>query len=400
MVSLLSRFFIKENTTDAEKRTAYGMLCGILGIVLNILLFGGKLIVGIISSSVSITADAFNNLSDAGSSIVTLCGFKLAAAKPDMEHPYGHGRVEYIAGLVISAVIIVMAFELFKESVGKIFHPEATDFSIVVTVVLVVSILVKCYMAYYNSQVASKISSATLKATAQDSLSDCVATGVVLVTSIIGYFTNLQLDGWCGVLVAAFIFYSGFSAARDSIDPLLGTLPTQEFVDEIEQTALAFSKDIVGVHDLMVHDYGPGRKIISLHAEVPADGDILSLHDVIDNLEKKLAKDFGCVATIHMDPVDTKDPRVATLKAQVAEIVKEVHPGITIHDFRAVFGETHSNLIFDMEVPFSCPLDDSQIKISARNLIRERLGQHYYIVLVVDRDNYIHAFKGDSSYGK
>lgn len=393
MVGILSKIFIKENASDAERRTLYGMLCGVLGIVLNIFLFAGKLAAGLISGSVSITADAFNNLSDAGSSIVTLCGFKLAAAKPDPEHPYGHGRVEYIAGLVISAVIIVMAFELLKESVDKILHPEATEFSAIVAVVLIASILVKCYMAFYNSQVAGKIDSAALKATAQDSLSDCVATTVVLITSIVGYFTNFQLDGWCGVLVSVFIFYSGFSAARDSIDPLLGTPPTQEFVDELERTVLSFSDDIVGVHDLMVHDYGPGRKIISLHVEVPADGDILSLHDIIDNLEKKLAKDFGCTATIHLDPVDTKDPRLATLKAQVAEIVKEVHPGITIHDFRAVFGETHSNLIFDMEVPFSCPLDDIQVKIAARKLIRERLGQHYYIVLVVDRDNYIHSAK-------
>ncbi len=393
MITFLSKIFIKENTSEAKKRTLMGMLCGVVGIALNILLFAGKLIAGLISGSVSITADAFNNLSDAGSSIVTLCGFHLAAAKPDSEHPYGHGRVEYISGLVIAAVIIVMAFELLKESVGKILHPEATEFSALVLVILLLSIFIKCYMAFYNNGVSKKINSAALKATAQDSLSDCVATSVVLLTSILGYYTSLQLDGWCGVLVSIFIFYSGISAAKDSIDPLLGNPPTQDFVDDIEHTVLDFSDEIVGVHDLMVHDYGPGRKIISLHVEVPADGDILALHDIIDNLEKRLARNFGCTATIHMDPVDTKDPRVATLKEQVAAMVKEVYEGITIHDFRVVFGETHTNLIFDMEVPFACPLDDNQVKIAARKLIRQRLGQNYYIVLVVDRDNYIHSTK-------
>ncbi len=396
MITLLSKLFIKEDAPEAKKRTLYGMLCGMLGIGLNVLLFAGKLAVGLISGSVSITADAFNNLSDAGSSTVTLCGFKLAAAKPDPEHPYGHGRVEYISGLVISAVIIVMAFELFKESVGKIIHPEETEFSLLVAVVLVASILVKCYMAYYNSKVAAKIDSAALKATARDSLSDCVSTAVVLAAGIIGHFTALQPDGWCGVIVSLFIFYSGFSAAKDSIDPLLGNPPTREFVEGIEHTVLEFSDEIAGVHDLMVHDYGPGRKIISLHVEVPADGDILSLHDVIDNLEKKLARDFSCTATIHMDPVDTKDPRVAALKGQVSELVKEIYADITIHDFRVVFGETHTNLIFDMDVPFSCKLDDNQVKTAAAKLIRERLGKVYYAVIEIDRDNYVHKSQMDN----
>ncbi len=391
MITILSKFFIKESTSETRKRTLYGILCGVLGIGLNLLLFAGKFVAGTISGSVSITADAFNNLSDAGSSIVTLCGFKLAAAKPDPEHPYGHGRVEYISGLVISAVIIAMAIELLKESIGKILHPEVTEFSILVAVVLIVSILIKCYMAYYNSQVAGKIDSAALRATAKDSLSDCIATAVVLATGILGCFTPLQLDGWCGVLVSVFIFYSGISAARDSIDPLLGNPPTQEFVEDIAHTALKFNENIVGVHDLMVHDYGPGRKIISIHAEVPADGDILSFHDIIDNLEKKLAVDFNCIATIHMDPVDIKDPRVTSLRTRVSELVKEIHPDITIHDFRVVFGETHTNLIFDMDVPFACSLDDKQVKAIARKSIRDALGQQYYAVITVDRDNYIHS---------
>ena len=251
MITLLSKIFIKENEPETKRRTLYGMLCGIVGIVLNILLFAGKLLAGLASGSVSITADAFNNLSDAGSSSITLCGFKLAAKRPDSKHPYGHGRMEYISGLVIAAIIIVMAFELFKESVEKIRHPEATQFSALAAAILVVSILVKCYMAYYNSRVARKIDSSALKATARDSLSDCVSTAVVLFASIVGHFTDLHLDGVSGVFVSAFIFYSGFSAARDSVDPLLGNPPSQEFVDEVERTTLDFSDKIIGVHDLI-----------------------------------------------------------------------------------------------------------------------------------------------------
>ncbi len=391
MITFLSKIFIKESMPEAKKRTLFGMLCGILGIVLNLLLFAGKLVAGLLSASVSIMADACNNLSDAGSSIVTLCGFKLSEAAPDPEHPYGHGRMEYISGLVIAAVIIVMAFELFKESVDKIRHPQSSGFSVIVAAVLIASILVKCYMAYFNHQTAKRIESAALMATAKDSMGDCLATTVVLLTSILGHYTGLQLDGWCGVLVSAFIFYSGISAARDSIDPLLGNPPSQEFVRELEQTVMSFSPQIVGVHDLMVHDYGPGRKILSLHAEVPADGDILALHDIIDNLEHKLAQEFGCVATIHMDPVDTKDPRVRALKEQVAAIACEIYEDITIHDFRVVFGETHTNLIFDMEVPFSCKLTDTQIKGAAGECIREKLGENFFAVIVIDRDNYIHV---------
>ncbi len=387
MLRLLSALFIHENTPEAQKRTLYGMLCGILGIGLNILLFAGKLIAGVMTDSVSVTADAFNNLSDAGSSAVTLFGFKLAAAKPDTEHPYGHGRVEYISGLAIAAVIIVMAFELFKESVGKILHPEATEFSLLAAAVLIASIAVKCYMANYNRRAAKQIDSPALMAAARDSLSDCIATAVVLGSGLVSRYTSLQTDGWCGVLVSVFIFLSGFCAARDSVSPLLGNPPSREFVGDIEKTVLGFSPEIAGVHDLMVHDYGPGRKIISLHVEVPADGDILTLHDIIDNLEKTLARDFSCTATIHMDPVDTKDPRIAALKEQVGAIVKEIDSNITIHDFRAVFGKTHTNLIFDMKVPFACPLEDSQVKTAAAKRIRERLGNCYYAVIDVDRND-------------
>jgi len=244
-------------------------------------------------------------------------------------------------------------------------------------------------MSYYNSSIGKKIDSSPLKATAVDSLSDCIATTVVLVSAVIAHFAGINLDGWSGILVSLFIFYAGFSAGKEAIDPLLGTPPEREYIERIESIVLGFHEDIVGVHDLMIHDYGPGRKIISLHAEVPCDRNILELHDIIDVLEKTLDKELGCVTTIHMDPVDLNNPEVARLKSEVANLVKEIHEDITIHDFRVVFGETHTNLIFDMAVPFVCKLDDSQVCIEARQLIKAHIGDNYYAVIEVDRDNYV-----------
>ena len=364
------------------------MVCGFVGIFFNIILFVGKLLAGIITSSISITADALNNLSDAGSSIVTLAGFKLAAQKPDSKHPYGHGRIEYLAGLAVAAVILIMGFELFRDSIGKVLHPQNTEFSYVVIFILLASILVKCYMAYYNYSIGKEIDSATVRAAAMDSMSDCIATGAVLVTTVLNHLYGWQLDGYCGILVSLFIMYSGIQAARDSVDPLLGIEPDEEFLQQIEDISLSFDENIVGIHDLMVHDYGPGRKIISLHAEVPADSNMIQIHDVIDNLEKKLSKDLGCMATIHMDPVAVNDPEVKELKHQVADLVKEVLDAITIHDFRVVKGDTHTNLIFDMVVPFSCKCTDREMADMVADKIKEKLGNNYYAVIDVDRANH------------
>ena len=388
MVRKIAMAFVPKDGTEVEKRSIYGMVCGFVGIFFNIILFVGKLLAGIITSSISITADALNNLSDAGSSIVTLAGFKLAAQKPDSKHPYGHGRIEYLAGLAVAAVILIMGFELFRDSIGKVLRPQDTEFSYVVIFILLASILVKCYMAYYNYSIGKEIDSAAVRAAAMDSMSDCIATGAVLVTTVLNHLYGWQLDGYCGILVSLFIMYSGIQAARDSVDPLLGIEPDEEFLQQIEDISLSFDENIVGIHDLMVHDYGPGRKIISLHAEVPADSNMIQIHDVIDNLEKKLSKDLGCMATIHMDPVAVNDPEVKELKHQVADLVKEVLEAITIHDFRVVKGDTHTNLIFDIVVPFSCKCTDREIADMVADKIKEKLGNNYYAVIDVDRANH------------
>ncbi len=396
MITLMYKLFFSGKSSDPDlpdvkeeenkKRSAYGMLCGITGIILNICLFAGKLFAGLISKSVSIIADAFNNLSDAGSSVVTLLGFKVASQKADSEHPYGHGRFEYISALIVSAVIIVMGFELAKESVDRIIHPEVSDVSTITVIILAASILIKLYMAYYNSRIGKKIDSAPLKAAATDSLCDCIATGMVLITAVLAYFTSVKLDGWAGLVVSFFILYAGYSSGREAIDPLLGTPPDPEFIRHIKDIVLDFDENVIGIHDLMIHDYGPGRKIISLHAEVPSDIDMLQAHDVIDNLEKKLSRELGCTATIHMDPIQTNDPRVNTLKEKVSELVMRIDENITVHDFRVVFGDTHTNMVFDMAVPFSCTLDEMQIKTEASNLIKSELGKKYYAVITIDRE--------------
>ncbi len=388
MVRKIAMAFVPKDGTEVEKRSIYGMVCGFVGIFFNIILFVGKLLAGIITSSISITADALNNLSDAGSSIVTLAGFKLAAQKPDSKHPYGHGRIEYLAGLAVAAVILIMGFELFRDSTGKVLHPQDTEFSYVVIFILLASILVKCYMAYYNYSIGKEIDSAAVRAAAMDSMSDCIATGAVLVTTVLNHLYGWQLDGYCGILVSFFIMYSGIQAARDSVDPLLGIEPDEEFLQQIEDISLSFDENIVGIHDLMVHDYGPGRKIISLHAEVPADSNMIQIHDVIDNLEKKLSKDLGCMATIHMDPVAVNDPEVKELKHKVADLAKEVLDAITIHDFRVVKGDTHTNIIFDMVVPFSCKCTDREMADMVADKIKEKLGNNYYAVIDVDRANH------------
>lgn len=386
MVTLLAKLFIKEELPAEKKRSAYGMLCGLVGIALNVLLFIGKFFAGAISNSIAITADAFNNLSDAGSSAVTLAGFKLAEQKPDPHHPFGHGRIEYISGLIVSAIILIMAFELVSDSIQKIIHPADTEFSVIIVVILLASILVKCYMAFYNSSIGKRIGSAAIRATATDSLSDCIATTVVLISTLVGYYTGLHIDGVCGVLVGLFIFYAGFSAARDTLAPLLGQPPEKEFVERIQEIVTTYDENVIGIHDLIVHDYGPGRRMISLHAEVPADGNIMELHDIIDNIEMKLTKELGCAATIHMDPVITNDEHISTLKKQTIQIVKDIDPVISLHDFRVVEGETHTNIIFDIIVPFHFRLSDEEITDLIKAQIQKQMGEDHFAVIQVDKD--------------
>uniref|UniRef100_UPI0040569179 cation diffusion facilitator family transporter n=1 Tax=Agathobacter sp. TaxID=2021311 RepID=UPI0040569179 len=385
MVTMLANILKLEQLPADKKHSAYGKLCGIVGILLNIILFAGKFFAGMLSNSIAITADAFNNLSDAGSSVVTLVGFKLAEQKPDSDHPFGHGRIEYLSGLIVSAVILMMAFELIKDSIGKILHPEEVAFSGIIVAILLLSIVGKCYMAYYNLSIGKRIGSAALKATGMDSLSDCISTAVVLAATLVGHYTKLQIDGFCGIAVGCLIFGAGIHAAKETLDPLLGQPPEKEYVDRIEHIVMSFDENIIGVHDLMVHDYGPGRQIISLHAEVPAEGDMLAIHDIVDNLERKLQREMGCVATIHMDPVVTTDSRVGILKGQCNAIVKSIGNVLTLHDFRAVFGETHTNLIFDVIVPYDFALSDSETIRLIQQKVKEEIGDTYFAVVKVDK---------------
>ena len=386
MLKLLTRLFIRdsENVRDARVRRAYGTLCGVYGIFLNILLFAGKYFAGMISGSVAITADAFNNLSDAGSSVITLLGFAVAAKKPDPEHPFGHGRFEYLAGFVLSALIVVMGVELGKSSIEKILSPAPVEAGLLPAAILLVSIAVKLYMSAYNRAVGKKIGSAAMEATAMDSLSDCAATAAVLAATLIGHFTSLQIDGWCGIVVAALVLWAGIQAARDTISPLLGQPPAPEFVQRIEEIVLS-SPVVQGIHDLIVHDYGPGRVMISLHAEVPAHGDIMALHDEIDNIEQRLRRELGCAATIHMDPIVTDDKLTAETRERVAQLVRGIDEHITIHDFRMVTGPTHTNVIFDAVVPFKFRLSDHEVEQEIQAAVK-RLDSSYFAVVQIDRD--------------
>lgn len=381
MVTLLARLLIKDRTDEARTRRAYGILCGAVGICLNVLLFAGKFFAGLLSGSIAITADAFNNLSDAGSSFVTLLGFHLAGQKADAGHPFGHGRIEYLSGLVVSVLILLMGVELGKSSVGKILHPEAVDSSPLVVAILCASIAVKLYMFLYNRRLGRKLGSTAMEATALDSLSDSAATSAVLIATLVGYFTDWMIDGWCGLLVTAFILWSGISAAKETLDPLLGTPPTAELVERIRSLVLAH-KGIIGIHDLIVHDYGPGRMMISLHAEVSASEDVLELHDEIDNVENELREKLGCEAVIHMDPIVTDDGLTQETRERVAALVRCIDDAINIHDFRMVKGPTHTNVIFDAVVPFGFRLSDEEVAKKIRTAVRALDGNYYAVVRV------------------
>ncbi len=385
MVTLLSKFFIKdrENIKKTEVRQAYGILCGAVGIFLNLLLFAGKFLAGFISNSIAITADAFNNLSDAGSSIITLIGFKMAGQKPDPDHPFGHGRIEYISGLLVSVIILLMGFELIKGSAEKILNPEDLTFSPIILAILLISIVVKFYMFLYNRSIGKKLDSSAMMATGTDSISDTLATTVVLVSTLIAHFSGLAIDGWCGVAVGLFICYAGFNAAKDTISPLLGQAPDKEFVKQVYNIVMTH-EEIIGIHDLIVHNYGPGRVLISLHAEVPADGDILSLHDVIDTIEHELRDTLSCHAVIHMDPVQLGDEETERLKEIVQGCLAEIDAALTMHDFRIVSGPTHTNLIFDVVTPYCFSLSDSALVAVITEKVKA-INPTYFVVVDVDK---------------
>ena len=389
MITFLASLFIKDskNYKEPSVRQAYGVLSGAVGIGLNILLFFGKWLAGTISGSIAIIADAFNNLSDAGSSIITLIGFRLSGQEPDPEHPFGHGRMEYISGLLVSVAILVMGFELIGSSIGKLRSPEPIESSALVFGILIASILVKLYMFFYNHSLSKKIESAAMKATSVDSLSDTVATTLVLIATLISKYTGLLLDGWFGILVGLFILYTGGSTLKETIDLLLGQPPKQEFIDEVKEIVLGHSM-VHGVHDLIVHDYGPGRVMISLHAEVDVNGDIQDIHEQIDHIEHELQEKLHCSATIHMDPIVTDDKEVLAMKAKVEEMLHFLDESFSMHDFRMVKGSTRTNLIFDVEVPRKTSYTDNEIVNWLKERIHELPGSKYFAVIQIDHEYY------------
>lgn len=388
MTALLLKWFVRDyqNTRDPKVRDAYGTLSGVTGILLNLLLSAGKFIAGMLTASIAITADAINNLSDAGSSIVSLVGFKMANQPAHKDHPFGHGRIEYVAGLIVSLIILLMGFELAKSSLSKILHPEAMQFSLISLVILVCSIAIKLWMALFNNRLGKLINSPTLRATATDSLSDTIATTVVVLCMLIHHFFQVNIDGIAGLIVACFILFAGYNTAKDTLSPLLGQAPDPEFVRAINDVVMNHS-DVIGLHDLIIHNYGPGRTMLSLHAEVPNDADIMQLHDTIDIIEHELKQKFQCDAVIHMDPILIDDTQAILMREKLAILVHNIAPDCTIHDFRMTKGPQHTNLIFDLVIPYQCPLAEEEVLHQVKDQIAQLDGK-YYAVIQVDR-NYV-----------
>ena len=385
MITLLSRLFIPdhEKTDLPEVRRRYGVLSGTVGIFLNLLLFAGKLSAGILVHSVSITADAFNNLSDAASSVITLIGFKLAGKKADRDHPFGHGRVEYIAGLLISISIIMVGADLAKSSLDRIVSPVQTVFSGAAAAVLAASIAVKLYMFCYNRNLAEAIDSVALRSTAMDSISDCAATSAVLLCQFMSAKLGLHLDGWCGLAVSLFILHTGIRSAFDTVSPLLGQAPDPALTSKIEEIVL-HTEGILDMHDLMIHDYGPGHQIVSLHAEIPSDFSLVHAHEIIDRLETRLDSELGVMSVIHMDPVDSKDHQAHLLRARVLKKLRSMDPDAGLHDFRILRGEDMPAVSFDAQFPFSYKETDESILLALTDYISRELPG-YQAIIRVDR---------------
>lgn len=384
MTNFIIRHFVKdyENVEDGKVRTAYGKLSGAVGIICNAILFFIKLVVGILSSSVSVTADAINNLSDGASSIISLLGFKLASRPADKEHPYGHGRYEYLSGLMVAVIIMVIGVELLKTSVEKLLNPSAAEFNAVTVIVLVFSVILKLWMSVFNTKTGKMINSNTLLAAAADSRNDVITTTAVLLAGIISRVSGVDLDGFMGLAVAVFILYSGFGLVKDTIDPMLGKAPDAKQVEEIRRKILTYP-DVLGTHDLMVHDYGPGRQFASVHVEMPAENDVMKSHDVIDNIERDFMEE-GLHIIVHLDPISTKDTIVNELRVWISEKIKEINENLTIHDLRVVRGITHTNVIFDCVVPFGIDMTEREVKKAVCDMVSEKYP-NYYCVITIDK---------------
>ena len=390
MTKLLLRLFIKDydQTQTPSVRLRYGTLAGWVGIFCNLLLFAGKLLVGTICKSVSITADAVNNLSDASSSVVTLLGFHMAGKPADPEHPYGHNRMEYLSGLCVAAMILVIGAELVKTSVERIIHPQPVEFSLAMLLVLIGSILIKLWMAGFHRALGRAIDSQTLSASAADSRNDVIATGAVLAACVAGKCTGAMIDGWVGLGVALFIIVSGIGIAKDTIDPLLGMAPDEQLVQAITKLLRADGK-ILGMHDLMIHDYGPGRRFASAHVEMDYRENVLDAHERIDELERRVKKELGVELVIHYDPIVTDDPELSRIHAQIEDILRSVDPRLSVHDFRMVRGKVHTNVIFDMVLPFSMQARKQEIKALIERRLQED-GRQYHAIITFDTQ----AFNG------
>ena len=381
MTKFLIKLFIKDkgNTKNQEVRGKYAMLSSITGIVVNILLSVFKLIIGIFANSISIISDALNNVSDAGSSIVTMVGFKLSQKKVDADHPWGHGRMEYITGFFVDILILLVGFELLKSSVDKIIHPELPNINNITIILLVVAILAKLWLFVFYRKIAKTIDSAAIKGTAYDSISDSISTLAVLVSAFVAKFARISIDGYVSLLVSMFILFTGYKAIKEIIDLLLGQKPDPEFVKQIEEFAMKY-ETIEGIHDIMVHDYGPGRKIVSFHAEVPANSDICRAHDIIDQMEQDIFENFGCITTVHMDPIVVDDEEINQMRSFVENIVKEINEEFSIHDFRMTDGGERVNLIFDLVITSDKNINVEEIISKVQEEIHKKNKKYYAVI--------------------
>lgn len=385
MGKLLIKLFVRdyENTEDPKVRESYGKFAGVVGIISNLFLCIMKILIGVFSGSIAIIADGINNMADASSSIITLVGFRLASKPEDEDHPYGHARIEYLTGLFVSILIIVLGVQLFKTSLEKIFDPDTLEFSYITIITLVIAIAVKLWQSLFNISIGKKINSLTLIATGADSRNDVIATSAVLVSVLVVKFTGLQIDGYMGCLVALFIIWSGIQLVRDTISPLLGEAPDDDLVKAITETVKK-EPGILGIHDLMVHNYGPGKIFASIHVEVDADGDLMKSHDMIDNIERIVKESLRIEFVIHMDPVKTNDPLIHRMKAVISEAFAPLDGVENIHDFRIVPGPTHTNIIFDVVLSMECRYTEKEIQKIADDTVKA-IDDNYFVVITFDR---------------
>ena len=379
MTNFLIKLFIKDKDVKNPKvRTKYGTLSSLTGIVVNFILSITKVIVGIISNSMSIISDGLNNITDAGSSVITMIGFKMSQKKVDDDHPWGHGRMEYISAFIVDMLIVLVGIELFKSSIDKIINPVMPDISVITITILVIAIMAKLWLFFFYKKIAKAINSEAIKGNAYDSISDVVSTLVVLVSALVAKFANISIDGYVSILVSIFILFTGFKALKETVDILLGSKPDPELVKGIEEFTKKYDM-IVGIHDMMVHDYGPGRKIVSFHAEVPANSDICMAHDVIDQMEQDIYEEFNCITTIHMDPIEVDDEEINKMREITEKIVKGINEKYSIHDFRMTNGGGRINLIFDLVIPREEKVESDKLKVQVQQKIHSENPKYYAV---------------------